>query len=108
MPENGLALRMDEHHAQGDQGFAGSTFGYHMSATGDLPAFGDAHDGEGLGRIGSAQHLRESRVRAHLPDHVGEGTKQGCALPVPWHGKPYIGESRTEMTCVLRLEVKFC
>src|SRR5271165_560480 len=56
-----LALRMDEHHAQGDQGFAGSAFGYHMSTTGDLPAFGDTHDGEALGRVGSAQHLRELR-----------------------------------------------
>src|SRR5271157_58624 len=32
-----LALRMDEHHAQGDQGLAGSTLGHYMSATGDLP-----------------------------------------------------------------------
>src|SRR5271166_4646353 len=47
-----LALRMDEHHAQGDQGFARSTLGYHMSPTGDLPALGDTHDGEGLGRVG--------------------------------------------------------
>jgi hypothetical protein len=46
---------MDEHHAQGDQGFSGSTLGYHMSATGVLPAFGDTHDGEGLGRVGSAE-----------------------------------------------------
>jgi hypothetical protein len=46
---------MDEHHAQGDQGFSGSTLGYHMSATGVLPAFGDTHDGERLGRVGSAE-----------------------------------------------------
>src|SRR5271166_6417025 len=46
-----LALRMDKHHAQGDQGFARSTFGHNMSATGDLPALGGTHDGEGLGRV---------------------------------------------------------
>jgi hypothetical protein len=56
-----LALRVDEHHAQGDQGFAGSTLGHYMSGTGDVPALGDTHDGERLGRVGSAQHLRERR-----------------------------------------------
>src|ERR1039458_5152171 len=41
-----LALRMDGHHAQGDQGLARSTLGHYMSAAGDLPALGDTHDGD--------------------------------------------------------------
>src|SRR5271157_6176702 len=74
-----LALRMDEHHAQSDQGFAGSTFGYHMSATGDLPAFGDAHNGERLCRVRSAQHLREQR-RWRIVQTIERGVRSKDAL----------------------------
>jgi len=51
-----LALRVDQHHAQGDQSFTRPTFGHHVSAPCDVPALGDAHDGEGLCRVGSTQH----------------------------------------------------
>src|SRR5664280_2927005 len=43
-----LALRMDEHHAQGDQGLAGSALGHDVSTPSHLPSPGDTHDGQGL------------------------------------------------------------
>jgi hypothetical protein len=50
-----FALRMDEHHAQGDQGFARSALSHDVSTPRNLPSPGDTHDGQGLCWIRAAK-----------------------------------------------------
>jgi hypothetical protein len=56
-----LAIGVDKHHAQGDQGLAGSALRHDVRTPRDLPTLGDTHNGQGLGGIRLTKQLRDSR-----------------------------------------------
>jgi hypothetical protein len=58
-PTECLPGAVDEHAAEGNQGFASTTLGNHIGVASRLPSFADSHDGQGLRRIRRPQHLRD-------------------------------------------------
>ncbi len=89
-----FAVGMDEHHAQGDQGLAGSALRNHMRTSRNLPAPGHAHDGQSLCWIGLAKQSRDSRGRRILGTVQRRIREQECDFRAQRSDEPCSREAK--------------
>lgn len=72
---------VDEHTAEGNQGFAGTTLGNDIAVPSPLPSFADSHDCQGLSRIWRPQHLRD-QGESPSPGLCSEGYEESMRAPI--------------------------